>query len=283
MSDDTELEPESYVVVYEDDGTLRTTRPMSHKRAGERAQIMEAIGGTKVLSVMTEDAAEVYLRQAQDSADEPQELQVVLYTDEEGNEAITEPEPALAANERAKEMARNGVKVLRVVDPYYGEKRVTPARDTRVWYRPRGSEDEEDDKFSPLMTYPQAMVRGDSLREKGYTIIGLISQQQFEERTAKAAQELFEGKEPEDPGEPLRRAVERVEKIVTSQAKAREQAGATVPDHQAEGRRYQALELAVKMLTNQMRLSVDARKLVAEAKVIERYLKGTAPRRPQTP
>lgn len=213
--------------------------------------------------------------------------QVVLYVDENGDEAVTEPESTEKANERAGEMSRSGVKVLSVVDAEYGRQRVNPAKDTRVWYRPRGSDKSEDDQFSGLMTYAQAMVAGETLREKGHTIVGLISQQQFEERTGNAVGELFEGGEvPEDTNEPLRRAVERMEKVITRQ----EQARATVPDRNAESRRYQAVELALRLMEQkkgslsprEMATTAMADQVVKDAKVIEKYLKGSTPRRPST-
>lgn len=206
--------------------------------------------------------------------------QVVLYVDEDGKEAITEAESAEEANARAKDMAQCGVNVLSVVDLDYGRQRVTLVRDTRVWYRQQGR---QEDMFSPLMTYQHAAATGEDLREAGYEIVGLISQQQFLERTGNATEEH---EEREDPNEPLRRAVERMEKTITRQ----EQARATVPDHHAESRRYQALELVLKLMEHKdystvvdsKRRPVTAEQLVKDAKVIEKYLKGTAPRRPST-
>lgn len=165
------------------------------------------------------------------------EPQVVLYVDENGKEAITDPEPAEEANARAKDMAQRGIQVLSVVDPHYGDKRVNPVRDTRVWYREQGAQEGQDNLFSALMTYEQAAVTGEGLREVGYEIVGLISQEQFPERTGNAAEELFQG------GDPLEQAMGHAQELVPCSDEAK--ATGIVPDHHAESRRYQALELEI--------------------------------------
>jgi hypothetical protein len=215
---------------------------------------------------------------------EPQK--VVLYVDDNGREVLTDPEPYEEANARAKDMAQCGVKVLSVVDPDYGRQRITPPRDTRVWYRKQGAEEGQDDMFSGLMTYQEAAASGEGLRSKAYEIVGLISQQQFLERTENAVEELFEGGAVHDPTAPLLHALERVEKTITRQ----EQARATVPDRNSESRRYQALELALRLLdVKKDTLSPAERKgegvakrVVEDARVIEKYLKGTTPRPPKS-
>lgn len=216
--------------------------------------------------------------------------QVVLWLDPQGVEQITTPEPAEQANERAKGMARDGVNVLSVVDAEYGHRRVNPAKDTRVWFRSNGSDKDEDDMFTGLMSYNQAMVTGEKLREQGHAIVGLISQQQFEERTVDAVKDLFEGGEqPKDTLAELRETLERVEKSTASLTR-QDKARATVPDRNAESRRYQAMELALRLLdVKKDTLSPAERKgegvakrIVEDARVIERYLKGTTPRTPST-
>lgn len=211
--------------------------------------------------------------------------QVVLYVDNSGKEAITEPEPAEEANERAKQMARDGIQVLSVVDPAYGNTRVGLDRSTRVWYREQGEEADRKDLFSNLMTYREATMAAVELRERGYEILGLISQEQFLERVRPDEDDEVEG--APEPSEPLRRAVERMEKLITRSTESR----AMVADHHAESRRYQAVELALRLMEQkkgslsprEMASSAMATQVIQDAKIIEKYLKGTAPRRPKTP
>lgn len=64
MSEENLPEPESWVVVYDDQG-LRTTPLMSKNAAHERAALMNAVANITVLSVMPEEKAREYIVQAQ--------------------------------------------------------------------------------------------------------------------------------------------------------------------------------------------------------------------------
>lgn len=203
------------------------------------------------------------------------EQHVVLYVGQDGKEAITDPEPYAEANARAQGMVAAGIHVLSVVDPEYGRKRIDPARDTRVWYRQQGSGESEDGMFSALMTYPEATAAEERFRSSGYEVVGLISQQEFLERTGIAVEESFGPGEITEPGESLRR----------------DETGAmtTVPDHHVESRRYQALELALKLMEQkkgtlsllEMKGAGAAKQVVEDARAFEKYLKGTTPRVPK--
>lgn len=146
-------------------------------------------------------------------------------------------------------------------------------RDTRVWYRKKDAQNGEDSIFSALMAYQEAAEEAERLAARGYVVEALISQQQFLERAGNAMEE------PEEPNEALREAQARMEKTVTRQG-------------DGESRRLQALDWALRLAEVHAAVKtggvvlkdpkpVTAAEVVADAKVFERYLKGSQPRSPK--
>lgn len=104
---------------------------------------------------------------------------------------------------------------------------------------------------------------------------------------------------PEDPGKSitaLRAAVERIEKEILAEKeefrRRNESRAMEAPEspRQGESRRHQALQWALKLLElkseglplTDMQKAVSPEQVVKDARVLEKYLKGTTPRTPRS-
>lgn len=161
--------------------------------------------------------------------------------------------------------------------------------------------DEAEERYVGPMSYSKAEDRARTMDVAGITVVAILTAEAAEERRNNPDMDivhpdpellpepsadhvtLFEGeveqaeanKPVPPPEDALMVAFKRAkEKIADAELERRNRA--TIAERSEEPRRYQALELALRLA--QLKLSPDVGELVKDAKVIEKYLKGPARR-----
>lgn len=215
---------------------------------------------------------------------------VVLYLDYEGHQQATSPGVSLkTANKRAEEMEHQGVQVLAVMSEEEGRNRVlffhaSPDELFRVKYRGAGQLRAQYTKPVPKADIPEALNRLGKAGFKVWIVPGEdappVDPQEmgFEPEPEPREENVIPFEvvpDPDDDTDAFMNALERVR--ADAEASNR---------YRTDQMRHQALDWALRL--HEMRSRMEPRlakevpsasMVVDSAKVFERYLKGTTPRR----
>lgn len=171
----------------------------------------------------------------------------VAFLDEDGVERYTAVLPYAKANERAEVIRLGGMEIIGVMTVEHArERRNNPDAD---------------------IVHPDPELLPEPSADHVTLFEGEVEQAEASKRAAAEAD--------------IRRALERAEKILLD-AEEQARSRCTVAERSEEPRRYQALEMALRLMEQkgfptigERARATTAENLVKDAKVIEKYLKGT--------